>query len=486
MPSGRRGHRTVMLLAKVKETIKRHSLLSPGDRVVVAVSGGPDSVCLLAVLQELSPKLDLKLQVAHLDHMFRGEGSAADARFVEKLARELGIPATIERIDVPRFCAERGLSAQAGAREARYAFLEQVARSCGANKIATGHTADDQAETLLMRLLRGAGLAGLSGIPPKRGTIVRPLIEATRNEVLAYLHERELGFATDPSNDQPLYTRNRIRYEVLPVLARFNPSVSGTLAAEAALLRDEDEALDAFVAPLLAGLLTSDDCGVRIDRARFTGLLPGVRRRVLRAAVEQLGVPGEGLSAVRTTEALGFMESAQTGRTMELSPGLELAREYDAFLLRPASPPREFSVPLPVPGAAGLPGLSLTAEAVVRDTPVLAGGTADLGENDASRDQAGGNYLWQAQFDYDKITAPLVLRSRRPGDRICPAGMGGRSKKLQDLFTDEKVPRLERDRVPVLAAGDDILWAVGIRTDERFLPGPGTRKVLVVKVRKHP
>jgi len=475
-----------MLIAKVKDTIKRYSLLSPSDRVVVAVSGGPDSVCLLAVLQELSRELDLMLHVAHLDHAFRGGESAAEAQSVKELAAALGIPATIERIDVPRFCDERGLSAQSGARKARYAFLEQVARSCGANRIATGHTADDQAETLLMRLLRGAGLAGLSGIPPKSGTVVRPLIGTTRQEVLAYLRERELGFATDPSNLKPLYTRNRIRQEVLPVLARFNPSVTGTLAAEAELLRDEDEALDAFVAPLLAGLLTQDEGRVRIDRERFNGLLPGVRRRVLRAAAERLGVPGKGFSAVRTAEALGFMASAQTGRAMELSPGLELAREYEAFLLRPASPPRGFSVPLPVPGVTGLPGLSLTVEAVVRDLSALAGEPADLQENSACRDQTGGNYLWQAQFDYDKITEPLVLRSRLTGDRICPAGMGGRSKKLQDLFTDEKVPRLERDRVPVLASGDDILWAVGIRTDERFLPGPGTRNVLVVKVRQHP
>jgi tRNA(Ile)-lysidine synthetase-like protein len=134
----------------------------------------------------------------------------------------------------------------------------------------------------------------------------------------------------------------------------------------------------------------------------------------------------------------------------------------------------------------GLPGLSLTIEAVVRDARALTGKAADLQANSACRGQAGGNYLWQAQFDYDKIIEPLILRNRRPGDRICPAGMGGRSKKLQDLFTDEKVPRLERDRVPVLAAGDTLLWAVGIRTDERFLPGPGTRNVLVVKVRQHP
>lgn len=460
-------------LGKVRQTIEIHSLLSPGDRVVVAVSGGPDSVCLLAVLQELSPELGLTLHAAHLDHAFRGDESAAEARSVRELAATLGIPATIERIDVPRFCAERGLSAQAGAREARYGFLDEVARTVGANRIATGHTANDQAETLVMRLLRGAGLAGLSGIPPKRGIIIRPLIETTRQEVMEHLQAAGLSFTTDPSNERPVYTRNRIRQEVMPVLARFNPSAAETLAAEAALIRDEDEALDAFVAPLLDGLLSTGDDHARIGRERFNGLLPGVRRRILRLAAQRLGADVRRLSAVRTAEAIGFMAHARTGRFMELAPGLELGREYDAFVIRPTAQPQEFDLPLAVPGITALPGLSLSADAAVRGAG-------------AEPDSGCGNYLWQAEFDYATITGPLRLRSRRPGDRLQPAGMGGRSRKLQDLFTDLKVPRAERDRVPVLAAGEDILWVPGVRTDGRFLPGPGTQQVLVVTIRKTP
>jgi tRNA(Ile)-lysidine synthase len=178
-------------------------MLDPGDRVVIAVSGGPDSVCLLSVLHSLAKDLDLTLHVAHLDHMFRGKESADEALFVEGLAKKFNITATIEKMDVPAFCRDRGLSAQAGAREVRYGFLANVAETVGAARIATGHTAADQAETFLMRLVRGAGVSGLSAIPPKRGNIIRPLIEATREDVLGYLQSAGLD-RVDPSNAGPV------------------------------------------------------------------------------------------------------------------------------------------------------------------------------------------------------------------------------------------------------------------------------------------
>jgi len=225
-------------LGKVRRTIEKHSMLSPGDLVVVAVSGGPDSVCLLSVLNAFARELDLSLHVAHLDHMFRGAASAEEAAFVADLAKDLGIPATVERFDVPAFCRERGLSPQEGARKVRYGFLKQVAHDAEAARIATGHTADDQAETFLMRLVRGAGVSGLSAIPPVRDNIIRPLIDVTREAVLEHLRSTHREFRTDPTNAKPLYARNRFRQEVLPVLKRFNPRIVETLAREAALLRE--------------------------------------------------------------------------------------------------------------------------------------------------------------------------------------------------------------------------------------------------------
>jgi tRNA(Ile)-lysidine synthase len=447
-------------------------MLTTGDRVVVAVSGGPDSVCLLRALVALAPAYGLSLHVAHLDHRFRGPESAAEALFVERLARGLGIPATIDGRDVPAYCADRGLSAQAGAREVRYAFLQEVAKREQASSIALGHTANDQAETFLMRLIRGAGTAGLSAIPPVRENIIRPLIAATRAEVLDYLKELGQDFVTDPSNEKPLYTRNRIRRDVLPLLAGFNPRIVETLAAEADMLRDEDAALGSMLEEIMARTVRQENDGVHIARDAFHGFPPALRRRVLRKAAAYLdGDDAAELSSVQTAEAMAFMEDAQTGREMDLPGGLVLAREYGDLVIRRRGARQEYCVAIAVPGRTTVAEAGIIAEALLADKPFPG-------------EQGDENNLWQAQFDYAKIALPLYLRNRREGDRFRPAGMHGRSKKLQDYFTDAKVPKSTRDAVPLLATGQDLLWVIGMRTDERFLPGPDTKQVLAVTVRR--
>ncbi len=457
-----------MLIAAIKDTIRRYGMLNSGDRVVVAVSGGPDSVCLLSVLHALSGELGISLHVAHLDHRFRGAESANEALFVEKLAKKLAIPATIENIDVPALCRERGLSAQAGAREARYAFLDRIARATGACRIATGHTAADQAETFLMRLLRGAGSSGLSGIPPVRGKVIRPLIDVTRDKVMEYLEDTELSYVTDSSNAKPVYLRNRIRSEVLPVLRNFNPRIIETLAREASLLRDEDKALQACLDAILNSVCIQEPGRVLIRRTGFNAQPPALKRRIIRKAADMAGLDLSRLSAARIGEALSFIAEAQSGRAMNLAPGLKLAREYDRFLLTTAVAAGFVKRSLSAPGLTTVPEFGLEIEIE----------TASIGA-EARPDK---NYRWQAAFDYDRITAPLVVRSRLPGDQFCPSGMGGRHKKLHDYFIDEKIPRLQRDRVPLICAGENILWVVGYRTDERFTARDRAKQMLMVRI----
>jgi len=459
-----------MLLTKVKKTIQKHSMLNPGDRVIVAVSGGPDSVCLLSALHALSAELDITLHIAHLDHMFRGEESADEALFVRDLAKKLGIPATIEQFDVPAFCRERGLSPQEGARSVRYGFLQQVAHDNEADRIATGHTADDQAETFLMRLIRGAGVSGLSAIPPVRDTIIRPLIDCTRDEVLEQLRTAGQEFKTDPSNLKPIYTRNRIRLEVLPVLKTFNPRIVETLAMEAALLRDEDEAVEAYLDSIANSMSQQNNDSISIKRDAFDTLPPAFRRRLLRKIVDRIDADPSMLSLARIDDALSFMATAQTGRTLSLPHGLTITREYNLFIVTAQASPAGFSHTLAVPGTTIIPELGVAVQ-----TAIAARRTS------ATEDT---NYFWQAEFDYDKIGPRLEFRSRRTGDWFQPAGMGGKSKKLQDYFVDEKVPRRKRDTVPLLCSGEDILWVGGLRTDERFLPSRDTRNILVVNIRK--
>ncbi|HYA88598.1 MAG TPA: tRNA lysidine(34) synthetase TilS [Nitrospirota bacterium] len=443
-------------------------MLEPGDRVVISVSGGPDSVCLLSVLHALAAELKISLHIAHLDHMFRGKESADEARFVDNLARKLGIPATIERIDVPAFCRARGLSPQAGAREVRYSFLNRVAQATGAGRIATGHTATDQAETFLMRLLRGAGVAGLSAIPPLRGNIIRPLIESTRDEVLEYLRGAGLTFVTDPSNAKPYYARNRIRLELIPVLKRFNPRIEETLASVAGLLRDEDEATAAHLATAMQCIITNGKDVTSLVRDKFNGLPLAFRRRIFRAMIAMAGLNPSELSLVQTDEALAFMATSQSGRSLSLPGGLQLVREYDQFVISAASTAQGFSYALTLPGTTIITELNLTVETQLTEKK--------------EEYPVGENNLWQAVFDYDKIDPFLTIRSRRPGDTFCPSGMGGKSKKLQDYLINNKVPRRQRDRVPLLYAGADLMWVVGYRTDFRFLPGPDMKRALVVSV----
>jgi tRNA(Ile)-lysidine synthase len=456
-----------MLLAHVKDTIRKYRLLKRGDRVVVAVSGGPDSVCLLNMLSALK-EFELDLHIAHLDHMFRGKESEADARFVKGLAKKLGIPAAIEAIDVPAFCRERGLSAQAGAREVRYGFLARVAEQTGAGCIATGHTATDQAETFLMRMLRGAGVSGLSAIPPKRDNIIRPLIETTRDEVMDHLRANGIEFVTDSSNRKTVYTRNRIRMNVLPVLRHFNPRIVETLAHEAALLRDENEAIEAHLATLAKDLFMREDGVLSIQRPGLITLPIGFQRRMFRHAVDLIGEETPALSMVQIDEALAFMAAARTGRALRLPSGLRIEREYDRFILSASEGSGRFAYTLAVPGATAVSDLGIRVEIVLEGRPEQASEIK--------------NYRWQALFDYDKMKPVLTLRSRKPGDRFHPAGMGGRSKKLQDYLVDMKVPRRRRDTVPLLCSGDDILWVVGYRTDERFIVNSRTKRVLIVRV----
>jgi tRNA(Ile)-lysidine synthase len=459
-----------MLLNKTKEIVKRFCMLKPGDRVVISVSGGPDSVCLLSVLHALSAELKISLHIAHLDHMFRGKESEDEARFVDNLARKLGIPATIEHIDVPAFCSAHGLSPQVGAREVRYSFLNRVAQAKGAIRIATGHTATDQAETFLMRLLRGAGAAGLSAIPPVRGNIIRPLIESTRDEILEYLRAAGLTFVTDPSNAKSLYMRNRIRLELMPVLKQYNPRIEETLASEAGLLRDEDEATALYLETVIQCILTKDKDVVTLMRDKFNALPLAFRRRIFRTSTATVGLKPSEMSLVQTDEALAFMTTSQSGRSLSLPRGLTLGREYDQFIISAVHVAQNFSYMLTLPGTTIIPELGMAVETQLMEKRGIS--------------PAGENNLWQAMFDYDKISPFLTIRNRRPGDTFCPSGMGGRSKKLQDYLVNKKVPRRLRDSVPLLYSGADLIWVVGYRTDFRFLPGPDMKHALVVSVKR--
>lgn len=474
------------LLDRVREYVVRHGMLEPGDRVIVAVSGGPDSLALTHVLYRLAPAWRLSLHLFHLDHGLRGEASRADAAFVADLARELSLPLTTVTLRPGELEAMRG-SLEDNARRRRYAEMARLAAAIGAQRAATGHNRNDQAETVLMRLLRGSGSTGLAGIPPVRRegglTIIRPLLGASRQEILAYCRAHGLTPRMDATNLQGDFERNRIRLEILPALTeRFGDAVVDNLAQTADLLREEDRLLAELTREACArcgwretGEATGEPV-VELDGTRLVQEPLALARRIVRMAVQRVSgsAYGPGLSAV--TRALELAGRTEGSHWLDLPQGVRLSVAYGRCRfarshpqLGPGAEALEQVWPVAVPGETAIPALGVTV-------------AVDLAPPSAMPARLPDDETW---LDRDRLPGPLAVRTRRPGDRLWPTGMQG-SKKLQDILVDAKVPRDERDGLPLLVAGDTVVWVPGVIRDRRFRPDAGTRLALRVTLRRRP
>lgn len=457
----------VALEQLIRQTIDRHRMLSEGESVVVAVSGGIDSMVLMHLLAGLRDSLRLRLHVAHLDHGLRGpDDGERDAAAVAAWADRLGLDVTMERLGP---LDRRGGSLQRAARAARYAFLERVADRVGADRIAVGHNRDDAAETLLLNLLRGAGLRGLAGIPPVCGRVIRPLLDAAREAIAVHATAHAVPWVEDASNRSTAYRRNRLRAELLPALAAgYNPRIAEVLARTAAILRAEEDFLEDITRDTLDGLGRPRRAAeARLDGDALRRLHPALRRRVLRAAASSL--PARPVLSFRHLVALEAWASAgpRSGRCGFLGRVAAWWEGVD-LVLAPALPSHPFdAVPLPVgvPTRAASFGVTLLAE------------TAPVTEGEGFRAAPG-----VVQLDAAAAAQGLAVRAWRFGDRFQPLGLAG-TKKLQDYFVDAKVPRPARHRVPLVVSGDRILWVVGHRIDERARVTPGTRRVLRITAR---
>ncbi|HMH75071.1 MAG TPA: tRNA lysidine(34) synthetase TilS [Candidatus Udaeobacter sp.] len=431
------------LVVRVQDTIRRHGMLRGGEAVLVAVSGGSDSVALLDVLGVLRESLGLTLTVVHVHHGLRPEADA-EAEGVRRLCERLGVACHVERVTVRRAPPWDGLEAES--RRARHAALERVARVIGAARVATGHTADDQAETVLMRLLQGAGPRGLGGIAPMRGLLIRPLIETRRPAIEEYLGGRGLTWAEDPSNRDVRFLRNRIRHDLLPFMAELaGASVVDALGRSAAAARAVVADLEERARAELAHLAIRDGAGWSLDVGALAERPIELAAEVLRQAAVLLGEtrPLRGPAQRALRRLLGEAPPRRAARLGRLA----VERSGRRLRVGPVALPALVARVWPVPGALELPEINarLGARIVART-------------GDYTVPRAPG----RAAFDADALPSALAVRARRRGDVFSPFGAPA-LRRLKSFLIDAGVPRWQRPRTPLVEAGGEIIWVAGIR-----------------------
>ena len=459
------------LADRVAASVERQALIPREGRVVAAVSGGGDSVALLHLLAELAERSLLTLAgVAHVNHRLRRPASDEDERFCRDLARRFGLPCLVESVAVADVARARRVSVERAGHHVRHAFFARAAAELGAGRVALGHTIDDQAETVLLRLIRGAGAAGLSGMRPRVGVLVRPLLEVGRAELRRYLADGKIPFREDASNADLRVPRNRVRHELLPQLRTYSPRVVEALARQADIARADEAWLSRRANEAAADLVSQERGLVALDAAGLAALPPALARRVARGALARIEprrreIGFDAIERVRRTAAGG---PARTDL-----PDCRVERAAGRVRLVPR---RGRTGPAPRPGFAyrlAIPGEVSVPEAGVRVRAEVVEAAA------GARAAAGGRTAVVAL----PAAAPLVVRSWRFGDRYRPLGLGGRSRKLQDLFVDRKVPRDERTRIPlVLDADGRVVWVVGFGIGHDFRAGEGDESVLFLKV----
>lgn len=426
-------------------------LLPPGTRALVACSGGPDSSVLLDVLVQLQSRADLSLEVAHVDHG-QVPTSGRAAAFVARRCRRLGLPVHVLRLDPGLYPVG---SSEDLLRRGRYAALEAVARSQGCGRIATGHTGSDQAETVLLRLLRGTSIAGLAGIPADRGGwIVRPLLDVSRSEVFAYLRARRLHWFDDPTNRSLCHRRNRVRHALLPALEKFNPRIEAALRRLAAAAARDERALQAIAAGLP---IRSEGCFAEVELDALRDMPAGVQVRVILALARRLCGPAANFELEHLERLLARLAGAEQRFRLGLEAGFSAEAEQGRFRLHLRSPGVEpFEVAIDGPGEFTVAGRAITARWVEHFDPAA----------------ASADRTYYAGIDF-----PLVCRSARPGDVLSTASG---TRKVARVLIDAKVPRHLRPSVPLLVFDGHVLWIVGVRRSDRALVGSRGDRVLEI------
>ena len=462
------------ILKRILRTIERYRLIEPGEKVLVSVSGGPDSTFLLHALDEIKEELPHETAVAHFDHGLRGEESAEDREFVKRLGADRGHEVSLGEGDPATLSAEQGLSLEEASRILRYGFLHETAMEKGCTKIAVGHTLDDQAENFLLRLFRGAGSKGLASIKPIRPDgLIRPLLETEKEEILTYLAEHNIAFRRDSSNRDPRFSRNRLRTAIIPaVKASFHSTVQKNIALSASILRDENSFIEEIAREASRRSLILKDGTASMKTKDLLPLHTALRRRILREMIHHVKGDLRSIYFPHVELLLEALEEKKRRFRLDLPGNLEMilsGSELTARMKPAGQDPPEWERELDIPCRLALPRELGTIEAD-RLTPPPA-------EGELKRDKT------VAFLDGDALSFPLKIRTRKRGDRFHQLGAAG-EQKLHDFFINRKIPLEMRDKIPLVISDTCIAWVAGLEIAEAFKVTPTSKSAARLRWRR--
>ncbi len=462
------------LLEQIRKDIIKHSLLQKGEGVVVGLSGGADSVCLLKVLSEFRNELELNIIAVHVHHGLRGREADEDQAFVEALCASWGIALKTFRVDLKRLCHEQGGSLEETGREVRYRLFREVMEETGANTVAVAHHREDQAETLMLHILRGTGLDGLCGMNMKQGYVIRPLLNAGRAQILRYLEANGISFRIDSSNLTGEFTRNRIRNVLFPMIQEmFGVDPTTQLVRLSHIVREDRDYIEEAAEKAYQVVLLSENDHIELSLKDLQSFSASIIKRIIRRAWERINTNRKNLEQVHVDQIMELCRSGHTGKKIRLPKGIEARISYDKLIFsrQEIEAQEPYTYPIPDEGT-----IRAQQAGGILHAALLPGNEAFLlyGNPDTIKENA-----FIQLFDYDKLKCGITLRNRNDGDRIRPYGAGG-EKKLKDYFIDQKVPWDKRSRIPLVAIDQRIIWIIGMRTSEDFRARPDTQRVWVL------